>query len=76
MSELAQRVEEAIASHFGVELDKVTPETRLLDLSNQVLEPHSLITTLKQEFKIEIDEEDLAIAITVEDLIDLVVYSW
>ncbi|WP_019509531.1 phosphopantetheine-binding protein [Pleurocapsa sp. PCC 7319] len=76
MSKLAQRVEEVIASYFGVELDQVTPENRLIDLSNQPLEQNSLVTALKQEFEIELDEEVQAQAVTVEDVLDLVLYSW
>ena len=76
MSKLAQRVEEVIASYFGVELDQVTPETRLVDLSNHPLEQNSLVTALKQELELELDEETLGLAVTVEDVINLVLYSW
>ncbi len=34
MSKLEQRVAQVIASHLGVELDKITPSTHLLELSS------------------------------------------
>ena len=76
MSKLEQRVAQVIASCFGVELDKITPSTHLLELSDQPIRLNSFAAALEQEFEIEIDEEEIARAETVQDVINLVMFSW
>ncbi len=76
MSKLEQRVAQVIALHLGVELDQITPSTHLLELSNQPIQLDSLAVALEQEFEIEIEIEEIARAKTVQDVIDLVMFSW
>ena len=75
MSKLAQGVEEVIASNFGVEPDSINPQTRLLDLSNQPIKLKSLVTAFRQKFELVIEEKELKKAVTVQDVIDQVVFS-
>ena len=76
MSKLEQRVAQVIALHLGVELDQITPSTHLQELSNQPIQLNSLAVALEQEFEIEIEIEEIARAETVQDVIDLVMFSW
>ena len=75
MSKLAQHVEAEVASSFGVEPGIIKPQTRLQDLSSQPVKLNSLVTTFKQKFELNIEEKELRAAVTVQDVIDLVVFS-
>ena len=75
MSKLTQRVEEEIASNFGIEPDSINPQTRLLDLSSQPIKIKSLVTAFRKKFELDIEEKELKKAVTVQDVIDQVVFS-
>ena len=75
MSKLTQRVEEEIASNFGIEPDSIKPQTRLLDLSSQPIKIKSLVTAFRKKFELDSEEKELKKAVTVQDVIDQVVFS-
>lgn len=62
---------EIIAIELDVDLDKVTPEMRIVeDLGADSLDAVNLTMTLEEQFEIEISDDDAKKLLTVKDVYD------
>jgi acyl carrier protein len=69
--ELEQKVKEIIAKKFDVPLEKITPETRLVeDLRVDSFGAVELMFELEETFELNIPDSDLERVGTVKDIVD------
>ncbi len=65
-----EKVRDIIANQLGIDPEKISPETRLVDdLKTDSLDIVELIMDLEQEFDMEIPDEDLPKIQSVDDII-------
>ncbi len=68
---MLEKMKTMIAEQLGVDEDAVTPEKNLKeDLNADSLDLFELVTSLEDEYSIEIPSEDLEKMATVQDVID------
>ena len=72
MSQVQDKVREAVAMMAGISSDHVTPETTLESLALDSLDFVELTLTLDRELGIEIDPNDFGELVTVGDAIDFI----
>jgi acyl carrier protein len=73
MSEVADKVKNIVAEHFGIEESKVTPEASFIDdLGADSLDTVELLMTFEEAFSIEIPEDAAEKISTVKDAIDYI----
>jgi acyl carrier protein len=74
-SEIRQSVEKVITDalvDFGFESDEIAPAVSLIDLGVSSLDVAELIQILREEFRVEVQGQELAECLTLADVIDLV----
>ncbi|CAN5300113.1 acyl carrier protein [soil metagenome] len=68
-----ERIRRVIAEQFCVELQTVTPDKRMAeDLGSDSLDQLEIVMNIEDEFSIQIDENGIKEALTVQQVIDLV----
>ena len=72
MSQVRDKVLEAVATMAGISLDHVTPETELKSLALDSLDFVELTLVLDRELGIEIDPNEFGDLATVQDAIDAI----
>lgn len=76
MGKLAERVTNLIANHFGVAPEDIAPSINLAkDLGVEKIDTLSLKTAIQGEFGIDLEDAEIDRLITVQDVIDLIVFS-
>ena len=75
-SEVFERIRDYLADQLDVEPEKITPESDIInDFDADSLDVIDMITTLSDEFGVEIPDEDIETFHTVGDVVDVVVLS-
>lgn len=70
---IADRVQNIIIEHLGVDASKVKPEATLIDdLGADSLDTVELVMALEEEFGIAISDDDAELVLTVGDTVKLV----
>lgn len=73
MDSKVKKIKEIIAEKLGVPVEEIKPESELeSDLNAGLLEIADIAMKLKEEFQIEIPEEDIKKMTTVNDFINLI----
>ena len=73
MATVDERVKKIIAEQLGVEEDEVVPEASFVeDLGADSLDTVELVMALKEEFEIEIPDEDAEKILTVGKALDYI----
>ena len=73
METKVEKIKEIIAEKLGVPAEEIKPESELeSDLNAGLLEIADIVMKLKEEFQIEIPEEEIKKITTVNDFINLV----
>jgi len=68
---MLERVKKIIASQLGLDINKLKPETRILeDLQADSLDMIEMITEIESEFDISITDEEVATLKTIKDVVD------
>lgn len=68
---MLERVKKIIASQLGLDINKLKPETRILeDLQADSLDMIEMITEIESEFDISITDEEIATLKTIKDVVD------
>ncbi len=68
-----QKIKEIIANKLGTPLEKIEPDSDLVeDFNAEFLEIADIIMEINQEFSIEISDEEIKKIKTVNDIINLV----
>ena len=76
MGKLAERVTKLVANHFGIPSEDIAPNVNLAkDLGARKTDTISLKTAIQTEFGIDVEDADLDRVVTVQDIIDLIVFS-
>lgn len=72
MNDLAQRVKNIVAVHFGVTPDKLTEQTRFIqDLGADSLDIVELVMDFEEEFDCEISDDAIGTIKTIDDALKL-----
>lgn len=72
-SEVFERIREYLADQLDVELEKITPDSDIVeDFGADSLDVIDMITTLSDEFGVEIPDEDIENFRTVGDVVSYV----
>lgn len=73
MESKVEKIKEIIAEKLGVPVEEIKSESELeSDLNAGILEIADIVMKLKEEFQIEIPEEEIKKITTVNDFINLV----
>jgi acyl carrier protein len=76
VGKLAERVTKFVANYVGMSPEQITPSFNLIkDLGGQKNNTLSLKTAIQEEFGIDIEDTEFDRLVTLQDVIDLVVYS-
>lgn len=66
-------VRDLVVEHLGIDIEEVTPQSSLLDdLGADSLDAIELSMALEEEFSIELTDEDVESATTVDSLVTLI----
>ena len=69
----ADAILEAMRTELSVDPDKLTPEATLASLDLSSLDLVSAIFAVEDEFGVEVSQEEASRAVTLQDLIDIVI---
>lgn len=73
MDSKVKKIKEIIAEKLGAPIEEIKPESELAsDLNAGILEIADIVMKLKEEFQIEVPEEEIKKITTVNDFINLV----
>lgn len=73
MSQYADKVKEVIVENLSVDEDQVTPEAKIMeDLGADSLDAVELSMALEDELDIEVEDEEFANLVTVQDVLDYI----
>ena len=69
----ADAILEAMRTELSIDPDKLTPEATLASLDLSSLDLVSAIFAVEDEFGVEVTQEEASRAVTLQDLIDMVI---
>jgi acyl carrier protein len=69
----AAAILEAMRTELSIDPDKLTPEATLASLDLSSLDLVSAIFAVEDEFGVEVSQEEASRAVTLQDLIDMVI---
>jgi acyl carrier protein len=76
VGKLAERVTKFVANYLGMSPEQITPNFNLVrDLERQKTNTLSLKTAIQEEFGIDLEDTEFDQLVTLQDVIDLIIYS-
>lgn len=76
MGKLAERVTKFVANYLGMSPEQIAPNFNLVrDLERQKTNTLSLKTAIQEEFGINLEDTEFDRLVTLQDVIDLIIYS-